>query len=63
MAALGAAGKAAGFIEKAHLNCFVAVPVNCAQLQHMAGPGLNHGHRNGSSGFVKNMSHPDLAAE
>ena len=63
MTTFTAAGQAAGLVEKADLHRLVAVALRGAQLQHVAGPGFDHGHRDYVAGFVKNLSHPDLAAE
>ena len=63
MTTLAAAGQTAGLIEKAELHRFVAIALGRANLQHVAGAGLDHRHRHDVARFVVNLRHPDLAAE
>ena len=63
MTTLSTTSQAARLIEKTELNCLVAIAFDGSQLQHVTRPGLNDRHRHGVATFVKNLSHPDLAAE
>jgi hypothetical protein len=64
VAAFTAAGQTTGLIQKAQLNRLIAIAVGGLHLKDMARARLNH--RNGnyvSCGEIKNLRHPDLAAE
>ena len=63
LTASGAAGKTAGLIEIAQLNGLVAVFLLCPQLKDAAGASLDHRCRDHLAGLIKNLCHPDLAAE
>ena len=63
VAALAAAGQTTGLVQESELDRFVAVAVGRLHLEDMARTRLDHGNRNYVSGGVKNLRHPDLAAE
>ena len=63
VAALAAAGQTTGFIQESELDRFVAVAVGRLHLEDMARTRLDHRNRNYVSAWVKNLRHPDLAAE
>ena len=63
VAASGAAGKTAGFVEITKLDRFVAVARFGPHLQDVARPRLKNSHRDDLTGGVENLRHPDLAAE
>ena len=63
MTTFTATGQAAGLIDKAQLDRFVAVASVGADLQHVARAGLDHRHRDHLARFVEDLRHPDLAAE
>ena len=63
VAALAAAGQATGLVQEPELHRFVTVAVGRLHLEDMARTRLDHGHRDYPPGGVKNLRHPDLAAE
>ena len=63
VAALAAAGQTTGLIQESELDRFIAVAVGRLHLEDMARPRLDHRNRDYVSGGVKNLRHPDLAAE
>lgn len=50
-------------VVKAQLDRFVTIAILRPQLQYMAGPGLDNRYRNGFTGYIVDLSHPDLLAE
>ena len=63
MTTFAAAGQPARLVEEAELHRLVSVALHGAQLEHVARAGLDHGDRHRVAALVKNLRHPDLAAE
>jgi len=63
VAALAAAGQTTGFVQESELNRFITVAVRRLHLEDVARTRLDHGNRNYAYSRVKNLRHPDLAAE
>jgi len=61
--ALAATGQATRLIQESDLDRFITIAVGRLQLEDVARTRLDHGNRDYAPQGVKNLRHPDLAAE
>jgi hypothetical protein len=63
LTALRTRGQTTWFVTESQLDSGVTIPFRSPYEQNVARAGLDHSDREGLSSSVKNLRHPDLAAE